>query len=306
MRKSEIIIKSKLIHGDKFDYSLIKDNTRRRDKTEIICPTHGVFSQYVGNHLTGSGCKKCDYENNRIKSIEKTIYDLNIIHNDKYTYDISLLKNNRELININCALHGWFKQKVITHLNGFGCPICGGSKKLTNEEFILKANKIHSNIYNYQNIQYKNTDTKICIICNLHGEFYQTPHSHLTGVGCPSCKSSKGEKFIINYLLENNLKYISQKTFTNCKNLKELPFDFYLPDYNLCIEFDGEQHYRSVKYFGGEAEFKKRKHNDNIKNEYCDFNKIKLIRIPYFEIDNINDILKKEFKHYENQENKKN
>lgn len=113
---------------------------------------------------------------------------------------------------------------------------------------------------------------------------------------CPHCKSSKGEKKIEDFCIKNNLKYKTQYKIKQCKNKKELPFDFALFDKNklLClIEYDGELHYKSIDFFGGEKALLYRQKCDNIKNEFCKNNGIKLIRIPYT-IEDIEAYLNKE------------
>lgn len=97
---------------------------------------------------------------------------------------------------------------------------------------------------------------------------------------------SAGERLIKGILEDNNIKFVPQKRFNDCKNVLPLPFDFYLPDYNTLIEFDGIQHFKPIEYFGGEEEFKRRQNNDAIKNKYCKDNKINLIRLPYTLSDN--------------------
>jgi very-short-patch-repair endonuclease len=77
------------------------------------------------------------------------------------------------------------------HLNGQGCPDCGGTKKLTKEQFIEKANKIHGNKYDYSKVEYINNKTRVCIICPKHGEFLMRPNDHLSGHGCPDCGGTK-------------------------------------------------------------------------------------------------------------------
>jgi hypothetical protein len=94
------------------------------------------------------------------------------------------------------------------------------------------------------------------------------PYNHLMGKGCPICKSSRGEIKIINFLLKNNIQFIPQKTFEGCKYKLNLEFDFYLSDFNICIEFDGEQHFASNEYFGGEKNFELTKLRDDIKNKF--------------------------------------
>ena len=140
---------------------------------------------------------------------------------------------------------------------------------------------------------YKKSKTELIITCPLHGDFEQTPNNHLSGRGCSVCKSSKGEKRIIKYLKDKKILFNTQKTFKNLKYKSLLKFDFYLPDYNLCIEYDGRQHYEPIEYFGGRKQFDIIKMRDSIKNEYCSTNNINLVRIPYNKFDDIETILGK-------------
>ena len=225
---------------------------------------------------------------------EEFINRSNIIHNNRYDYVLVDYKNNSTKIKIKCPSHGIFEQIPQDHLKGCGCSNCKNVKRLTKEEFINRSNIIHDNKYDYSLVEYKNSSTKVKIICPIHGMFEQIPSKHLIKQGCPKCKKSKGEKYINNLLKENNINFEIQKSFKNCKNIKTLQFDFYLPEYNICIEFDGEQHYKSVKYFGGERELEIIQKRDKIKNEFCKNNNIKLIRITYK--DDINEIINTNFK----------
>lgn len=106
--------------------------------------------------------------------------------------------------------------------------------------------------------QYINQNTPILHRCKIDGhEWKAAPNNILQGTGCPVCNLSHGERQIRRWLCNNNISYILQKTFEDCKNKKQLPFDFYLPEYNICIEYDGEQHFRPVDFFGGQDEFQK-------------------------------------------------
>ena len=136
-------------------------------------------------------------------------------------------------------------------------------------------------------VNYLNNKSKIKILCYIHGEFEQKPYHHLNGVGCPYCRESKGEKEVEKYLKINNIKYIRQYTFDNCRDKRKLPFDFYLPDFNICVEFDGALHFISVQYFGGFDKLVDTQKKDKIKTDYCKNNNIKLLRIKYDE--NISD-----------------
>ncbi len=275
------IEKSKKIHGEKYDYSLV-NYMNYETKVKIKCFIHGEFEQTPSNHLQGYDCYFC-YGNQNLSSyefIEKAI----LIHNNKYNYSKINYINTKLKIDIICPVHGDYKQTPNKHLNGSGCPKCVGKFKTTND-YINEVKKVHNNKYDYSLVNYINSISKIKIICPVHGEFEQKSNIHLRGNGCSKCSLSKGEIKIEEYLRLNNFIFFVQKRFKNCKNKNSLPFDFYLPDHNICIEYDGEQHYKSINYFGGDNSFNNTKLNDAIKTKYCLDNNIKLIRIPYTEKD---------------------
>jgi len=114
---------------------------------------------------------------------------------------------------------------------------------------------------------------------------------YLDFLGCESYRTSYGEKRIQEFLISNKIYFIREKKFKTCMNIKELPFDFYLPEYNLCIEYDGEHHFHIVSKYGGVEYLEKVKRNDTIKNIWCLDNSIKLLRISYKEKGKIFDIL---------------
>jgi very-short-patch-repair endonuclease len=129
---------------------------------------------------------------------------------------------------------------------------------------------------------YIHARTPILHKCTVCGCLWNgSPDNILRGYGCPECNLSKGEKEIKSYLIHHHINYIPQYTFHDCKNIHVLPFDFYLPDYNLCIEYDGIQHFKPIEYFGGEATFKETVMRDSIKTNYCILNNIYLLRIRY-------------------------
>ena len=164
------------------------------------------------------------------------------------------------------------------------CPRCSLYKntKYTLQEFVEDANKVHNYKYNYSKSIYKNRRIKLIIICPIHGEFSQSPVNHIYNkTGCPFCKTSKGENTITKFLKKNNIEFKPQHRFKNCKYKRALPFDFYLPEHNLCIEYDGEQHFNSR--WLGIKNLKIVQRNDMIKNKYCKNNNIKLTRISFRE-----------------------
>jgi very-short-patch-repair endonuclease len=137
-------------------------------------------------------------------------------------------------------------------------------------------------IYN----DYVDQHSKIKIICKKHGIFEQLACNHTNGNGCQVCsiKDSIGQKIIRKFLKERKISFKEQKIFKKCVYKKYLLFDFYLIDNNICIEYDGIQHFESIEYFGGDSVFNETKIRDKIKNEYCKNNNIHLIRISYKEL----------------------
>jgi hypothetical protein len=276
------------IHGDRYDYSLVSEYKNNIEKVKVICKEHGVFEISPENHTNRKyGCSEC-----RKLGLVKFIELSNRKHDYRYNYSlIKEYKDNKSKVKIICKEHGVFEQRVNDHISkGIGCPECTMDRfRLSTEDFIIRSNIIHNNKYIYsENINFKSNKDKIEIICKEHGIFKQRIDSHLRGQGCPKCKESKGESLVRNYLLDNNIEFITQKKFTDCVYLNELKFDFYLPEHNTCIEYNGRQHYTPIDYFGGEETFKYQLIRDNIKSEYCKNNNIHLIIIKYDE-----DILEK-------------
>ena len=172
------------------------------------------------------------------------------------------------------------------------------SRKVTTEDFVQRAKEIHGNKYSYSGVVYQKGHSKVRIICSEHGDFLQEPNAHLCGQGCPMCNLSKGELEISRVLDELRVRYEKQYRFSDCRNAKPLPFDFYLPDFNLCIEYDGEGHFRPVcfktrmsKKKANKA-FQKIKKHDKIKEAYCLTRHIGLLRIPYTQYSNIEPLVR--------------
>ena len=136
-------------------------------------------------------------------------------------------------------------------------------------------------------MEYINNKTKVCIICPIHGEFWQTPYSHINGRGCKLCNESHLESFIENYLNNKNVNFIREKRF---KWLGSKSLDFYLPDYNIAIECQGIQHFKKMDFFDKNDSFDERLKRDIIKKTLCESNNIKLF---YFSFENYNSFLDK-------------
>lgn len=212
------------------------------------------------------------------------------LYGDKISFSYEDYKNDRIKIKFMCKEHGEFYQYPGHLIQGHGCQKCSKMARITEEDFISQSHIIHNNKYTYPLGEYKNKRTKTRIICPKHGEFFQLPKHHLNGIGCKECNESKGEKKIKQLLKEWNIKFDKQKTINGCKDKKLLQFDFYLPDYQLYIEYDGIQHFEINEWFGGQEGFNNTKKRDEIKTNFCIKNDIKLFRINYK--DNIEEKLK--------------
>ena len=135
----------------------------------------------------------------------------------------------------------------------------------------------------------------ICKNCNKDWKCEIYRRTNKKSYLCPNCKISLGEKVIMNWLDKNNIKYTFQKRFEKCRSKKPLPIDFHIPKFNICIEYNGKQHYEEIGYFGGKRGLENRKIVDRKKKNYCKRNKIKLLIIPYLRFNDIGKILEKTF-----------
>jgi hypothetical protein len=212
----KFIIESNLVHKNRYNY----DNVyyiSNQTKVNIICPNHGEFLQRPSNHKLGFGCPKCSGKHK--PSNEEFINKAINLHGKIYDYSKVNYINSKTKICIICSIHGDFLQSPNQHLKPQGCPKCSGSIKLSINEFIDRSNHIHDNKYDYSKSIYINTDTKIEIICPIHGEFMQRPHEHLSKKGCPECGGTlkkNTEIFVKEASFIHNNKYdYSKVNYTN-------------------------------------------------------------------------------------------
>lgn len=304
LTKEEFIKRARKVHGNKYLYNKTIYIGNRKHVT-ITCPIHGDFNQIAQSHLMGHGCRMCANEKLK-KSTDGFISDARKVHGDRYGYEKVDYTDCRNKVCITCYKHGDFWQMANAHLQGEGCPQCAheeytNKKRKPIEEMLYSFKCVHGETYDYSLINketYKNSHTPVPILCKEHGVFIQRPSHHLKGMGCPQCKKSLGENRIKLFLENINVLYVQQYKIIN-ENLfcqqKKMFVDFYLPQQNVIIEFNGAQHYVSVDYFGGDNTFEKQQKRDLALRQYCKEHKIKLIEIPYSEYSNIEKVLKKEF-----------
>lgn len=251
------------------------------------------FSNFKNNKRR---CKICGFSKAKELLKHDYYYVKDYIESIGYELLSSEYINNIKKIEIKCDYGHIFNMSFKVIKRGGRCPTC--QHKIQSDNLKLSYEYVKSYIehegYKLLSNEYVNAHSKIKVMCN-HGHTYDVKFNNFkTGYRCPICNMSSGESEVEKTLKKLNIKFISQYRFDNCEFKRKLPFDFYLPKFNCCIEFDGGQHYKIVDYFGGFDEFINIKIRDTVKNIYCKNNGIKLIRIPYWDFDNIEEILSRE------------
>lgn len=250
---------------------------------EYICPNGHTHAMSWHNFSHGKRCPEC-------RGLLK--YTLETASEKFKERGCVLLateyKNNKTKMKCLCPNKHEWETSLDNLLHGYGCPKCAG-QVITYEEVKESFEKEGLTLLSKE---YKNAKTKLEYVCPKGHKHSMTWNDFTSGNRCPKCNMSKGEKAIENYLIKNAIKYIAQYRFEDCRNLLPLPFDFYIPSLNTCIEYDGIQHFEVRKHFHeNEESLKERQRLDNIKTQYCLDNDIKLIRISYLEFNNIETIL---------------
>ena len=183
LTQAEFIAKSNSIHNNKYDYSQV-EYVNISTPITIVCPVHGPFIQIPRDHYTGHGCPSCG--NCKRTSLETFLERAKQVHGDKYDYSRVKYKNNKTPVEIICPEHGSFMQSPEKHTaRGQGCPKCKPNYKMTRDDFIEKARKVHGDLYDYSKVDYKGNKEKVCITCPEHGDFWMSPNNHLRGHQCP-------------------------------------------------------------------------------------------------------------------------
>lgn len=249
------------------------------------------------NFLAAKGGKRCPKcAGNTKKNTDIFKQELFKLVGDKYEI-VGEYKNARTHITMRHNECG-HEYKVTPHVfkgKDSRCPKCFKNEKKTQEQFVKEVYAMVGNEYSVLG-EYQNSQRKIKMKHNDCNHEYDVTPSHFLNSKrrCPKCNESKGEKLIGEWLIKNNLKYETQYIFDDCKYKNTLRFDFAVFRRNeliLLIEYQGEQHYRAVEWFGGETAFKIAKKRDEAKVEYCTQNKIPLLCIPFWEFNNIKEIL---------------
>jgi very-short-patch-repair endonuclease len=280
-QKFESLMEGK--HQNKYDISNVGFKNWIT-KIELECEFHGKFSITPAHLKEGKGCRECGIikrAKSQSKPIDEFISQANEVHDFKYDYSKSVYNGARRNLIIICKIHGEFNQTPDSHLGGSGCLKCGtieraNKQSITLEEFLSRSHEIHGEIYDYSKVELVNTSTKVEIICRIHGFFFQDPEHHiLRKHGCPRCVNKREGELAIT-LSELGIVHRQYK-------IENKRYDFYLPEYNVIIERDGEQHYRGFWQDDSKTlSLDYQIENDRIKTELAERHGHKLYRIPYW------------------------
>lgn len=268
--------KARKVYGDRYDLTAVNFTTMNA-KINLVCATHGPFTQRASHFLNGISCGKCGRdEGGKKRRLELAQFLAKIPESQKQKYDLLRVQyqSYENQITIVCRKHGEFPILPGDFIRGRGCRKCwyetyADNKRLDTEAFIQRARATHGDLYDYSQVVYIDYLTEVIIVCLQHGKFDKKPDYHIQGAGCPSCHASRGEEVIKRILDDNMLEYIRQKTFPKCKYKRLLKFDFYLPDLEVLIEFDGKQHDGAIEYFGGETALEETRKKDQIKDNFA-------------------------------------
>jgi hypothetical protein len=267
---------------------------------ELLCVWKDYYRKRNEKTYACLRCKQRKTSDNNLKERQRYLYDKALEYCKENDYKIISLKDDIKTSNTRikyiCPKHGIQITKIYALTLRHGCKQCQYENQKLSSSYVKKViEKYGGNILNpedYIDIKSKNLEL-ICPKCN---QIFLTSYNSFISVKgqyCPSCSKSQsnGEFKISNFLNEHKINFISEYCFSDCKDINSLPFDFYLPEINVCIEYQGKQHYEPVEFFGGEERFKIQQRHDNIKKKYCKNNNIKFICIPYTELNNISTIL---------------
>jgi hypothetical protein len=263
---------------------------------EFICPKHeskGIqYKDWSHFRLNKIGCVYCSGRNRSNEDIVHLIKNKDVILISDYI-------GYEKPITCKCKICGneWSTTPKSLISNGSGCPMCGAikaqkSRTKTLQQFIEELSSINPNIEVVGD--YVNTHTKIKCRCKIDGHVWEGYPANLLNstAGCPVCHLSIGENKLLNVLKNLNINFIPQYSVEGCEYKYKLRFDAYDTDNNIAFEFNGEQHYYPVDWGNkgiewAKQEFEITQKRDLIKQEYCNNNKIPIIKIPYWERDNM-------------------
>jgi len=276
-------------HGSN-EYLILSEPSNNKDKVSIKHRKCGrEFERSMVNHIhAGQECPYCSAgkkDTRYWKEMCKNIYEeeYEILGLPIKSNDVVLIKHNKCGRTIEKSMDSLILKKR-------GCKYCYQNFQISIDKWQERCDLTHGKDSFLILKQPRNLNSRVFVRHTCCNNEFETSMSSLVKLasGCYFCNSSKGENKILIFLKERNIEYKKEKTFDGCKHINKLRFDFYLPKYNLCIEYDGIHHFIDNIFDQSLVSYKEK---DEIKNKFCIDNNIDLVRIPYTDYPNIDRIL---------------
>lgn len=296
-----------ILTGDEYEICGEYINTETKIKMRhTICGNE--FEMAPHNFLNKHRCPICSHWKKTTKSFKKEVFNL---VGSEYQLISEYINSDTRVEFLHTVCGNNFEIFPNNFLKGYRCPLCtpknytnrsnhskhpNYSNKKTTEKFKQEVYDLVQNQYEVVG-EYIGSNDKIKMKHNKCGRLFEMePNNFLHGHRCPRCKYSKGEEYITKFLDKHSIHYIPQKKFKGLLGTKNgsLSYDFYLPNHNLLIEYQGQQHDNPIALWGGEKQYKNQKENDNRKRKFAYENNIKLLEIWYYDFENIETILQRE------------
>lgn len=267
-----------------------KQYKNAHDKLTLLCLEHGEFKINWASISQGVGCKDCAVKQRSAKASHGLDRFIEVSKEKGYTYIEGEYETVKSILTVKDDYGYLYEVTIRTMLRDcVPLPVVDTNKySIDNIRLTLKKNYP---TFELLSIEYKGSTEPLEVLCPEHGVYTTTWIRINDKCGCPQCSISNPESKCQIFLRNNNIKYEFQKKFQDCKNKRMLPFDYYIPDMNICIEIDGRQHFQVVEKFGGMEDLKRNLKHGGIKNKYCRDNNILLLRIPYTKFNIMEEIL---------------
>lgn len=263
------------------EYELVSDYVNAHTKVRFIHKVCGDEIEITPNSfMNGRGCIKCGRKRARqkqIKSLEEVYQKIpsSLVLMDAF---VSVVKPNQ----FKCKDCGSeFKATIHDLERQTMCSYCKGTNRETTDTFSTYVHNETNGEYELVG-EYTVANSYVVLKHVTCGNIYKvTPHNFKHGKRCAKCKSSTGERFVRSALEDMGVQFEEQKKFSDLILERHLSYDFFIPDRNILIEYQGLQHYESREFFGGDDSLKLQRRRDNIKRQYANKNGYTLIEIPY-------------------------
>ena len=301
----EFIARVKRRHNKRFDLSQIEFRGMR-SPLSLRCAIHDVTCrvEMASQFCSGNPCEQCRREEKLITHREKLKTKIKV---DYPHVDVMNPPNEfNGTTQLYCRIHQHhFERRSEAIIFGrTNCDLCSkesalekitGSSRVSFEEYVAKFHERHGDALTIvtENTDYQNYSSLIKVKCRdpSHGTHEKTALNWLKNNGCPSCNESQGERLVRLALTQLNIAFQREKTFATCRDRKELPFDFWLPDWGVLIEFQGRQHFEAQDRFGGELAFKGTNRRDEIKRGWAQSNNLRLLYISTYVVSEIRKLI---------------